>query len=143
MTVTSIRSRSADCRRLSIASTALVVDTRARGRGSQREVTVAVTGEVDAANAKRFAHTVREAAGACATLVLDLTEVHFMAFDGASALYALSAHLGREGVGWCVVASPSVGRVLQLCDPEGLIPVAIPGAILGADVASIRGAEPA
>ncbi|BBX20566.1 hypothetical protein MDUV_54260 [Mycolicibacterium duvalii] len=99
------------------------------------EVTVAVTGEVDAANAKRFAHTVREAAGVCASLVLDLTEVHFMAFDGASALYALSAHLGREGVAWCVVGSPSVRRVLQLCDPEGLIPVA--------DVASLRGAEPA
>lgn len=106
-----------------------------RGRGPGREVTVAVAGEVDAANAKRFAHTVREAAGVCSTLVLDLTEVQFMAFDGASALYALSAHLGRNEVGWCVVGSPAVCRVLELCDPEGLIPVT--------EIASIRGLEPA
>ncbi|MGE2737762.1 STAS domain-containing protein [Mycolicibacterium vaccae] len=109
--------------------------TRAKGRGSGREVTVSVSGEVDAANAKHFAHSVREAAGLCATLILDLTEVHFMAFDGASALYALSAHFGREGVSWCVVGSSSVGRVLELCDPEGLIPLA--------EVATIRGVEPA
>ncbi|MGE2833921.1 STAS domain-containing protein [Mycobacterium sp. SMC-4] len=96
---------------------------------------MSVSGEVDAANAKHFAHTVREAVGQCATLVLDLSAVHFMAFDGASALYALSAHLAREDTSWCVVGSPSVARVLQLCDPEGLIPLA--------DVAPIRGAEPA
>lgn len=42
-----------------------------------------------------------------------------MAFDGASALYAISAHLAREDVSWCVVPNPSVSRVLQLCDPEG------------------------
>ncbi|WP_260760043.1 STAS domain-containing protein [Mycobacterium sp. SMC-4] len=94
-----------------------------------------MVGEIDAANAKHFAHTVREAAGLCATLVLDLTDVPFMAFDGASALYALSAHLGREDVSWCVVGSPSVRRVLQLCDPEGLIPLA--------EVTALCGAEPA
>jgi anti-anti-sigma factor len=87
-------------------------------------VTVSVSGEVDAANAKYFAHAVREAAGVSAGLVLDLTDVHFMAFDGLSALYALSAHLTRENVPWCIVGSPAVSRVLQLCDPEGLIPLA-------------------
>jgi anti-anti-sigma factor len=94
-----------------------------------------VAGEVDAGNAKHFAHTVREAAAGHPALVLDLTEVHFMAFDGASALYAISAHLAREDVSWCVVPSPSVARVLQLCDPEGLIPVA--------EIASVRGVKPA
>lgn len=92
-------------------------------------------GEVDAANAKHFAHTVREAAGGAASLVLDLTEVHFMAFDGASALYAISAHLAREDVTWCVVPSPSVSRVVKLCDPEGLIPLE--------EIASVRGSMPA
>jgi anti-anti-sigma factor len=133
VTVTSIRSRSADSRRFSVASTSLTVACHTRGRGVDLEVTVAVAGEVDAANAKHFAHLVREAAGTCGSLILDLTEVHFMAFDGASALYALSAHLGRQDVPWCVVPSPAVSRVLQLCDPEGLIPLA--------HVASLRGAE--
>lgn len=135
MTLTSIRSRSADYRRFSIASTSLIFACRTEGRGSSRQATVSVSGEVDAGNAKHFAHTVREAAGGSASLVLDLSEVHFMAFDGASALYAISAHLAREDVSWCVVPSSSVSRVLQLCDPEGLIPVA--------EVSPVRGAKPA
>ncbi|QZT61822.1 STAS domain-containing protein [Mycolicibacterium austroafricanum] len=122
MTVTSIHSRSADCRRFSIASTSLTFACRTEGAGSATRATVSVWGEVDAANAKHFAHTVREVADGNAALILDLSEVNFMAFDGASALYAISAHLAREGVTWCVVASPAVSRVLELCDPEGLIP---------------------
>ena len=55
---------------------------------------MSVSGEVDAGNAKHFAHTVREAAGGCAAVVLDLSEVHFMAFDGASALYGSDAIAG-------------------------------------------------
>ena len=94
-----------------------------------------MAGEVDAANAKTFARAVREAAATSAAVVVDLTEVPFMAFDGASALYAISAHFSREGVHWCVVGSPAVNRVLQLCDPEGLIP--------RARISSIRGSEPA
>lgn len=135
MTITSIRSRTADDRRFSIASTSLVFGCRTDSGGAGRQVTVSVSGEVDAGNAKHFAHTVREAAGDSAVLVLDLSEVHFMAFDGASALYAISAYLAREEVTWCVVPSPPVSRVLQLCDPEGLIPVS--------DVALLRDAKPA
>jgi anti-anti-sigma factor len=135
MTVTSIRSRSADSRSFLVASTALAVSCRTRGRGREKEVTVAVAGEVDAANAKHFAHTVRDAVGASRAVIVDLTEVGFMAFDGASALYALSAHFSREDVPWCVVSSAAVSRVLQLCDPEGIIPQA--------DIPTLRGAEPA
>ncbi|MBV5244143.1 MULTISPECIES: STAS domain-containing protein [Mycolicibacterium] len=135
MTVTSIHSRSADCRSFAIASTALAVACRTEGRGAQKCVTVSVRGEVDALNAKHFAHTVREMAGGSAALVLDLTEVSFLAFDGASALYAISAHLAREDVTWCVVPSPAVSRVVKLCDPEGLIPLQ--------DIASVRGVKPA
>ncbi len=135
MTLTSIRSRTAESRSFSIASTSLIFACRTEGHGTSRQATVSVGGEVDAGNAKLFAHTVREAAGGSVALILDLTEVHFMAFDGASALYAISAHLAREEVRWCVVPSPPVSRVLQLCDPEGLIPVA--------EITSFRGVRPA
>lgn len=135
MTVTSIRSRSAEPRRFSIASTSLTFACRTEGAGSETRATVAVCGEVDAANAKHFAHTVREAADGNAALVLDLSAVNFLAFDGASALYAISAHLAREDVTWCVVASPAVARVLELCDPEGLIPATT--------IPSVRDAKPA
>ncbi len=133
MALTSIRSRTADSRRFSIAPKSLAVSCRTEGRGAGKQATVSVCGEVDAANAKQFAHSVREAAGGAATLVLDLTDIHFMAFDGASALYAISAHLAREDVTWCVVPSPSVARVVKLCDPEGLIPLE--------EMASVRGVK--
>ena len=133
MTVTAIRSRSADRRRSSIGSTALRVDSRTRGRGRAAHTTVSVSGEIDTVNAAGFASTVREAARGCSALVLDLTEVDFMAVDGISALHAINAHFLRGGVQWCVVASPAVTRVLGLCDPEGLIP--------SARIASLRGAE--
>lgn len=135
MTVTPIRSRSADRRSLAIASTSLAFSCREEGAGPGRTATVSVCGEVDAANAKHFAHTVREAAVGSAALVLDLTEVNFMAFDGASALYAISAHLAREEVTWCVVASPAVRRVLELCDPEGLIPATTIASVCAAKLA--------
>lgn len=133
MTVTSIRSRSADRRRFSIGSTALRVDSRTRGRGRTAHTTVSVSGDIDTVNAAEFAATVRDAACGCSGLVLDLTEVDFMAVDGMSALHAINAQALRGGVEWCVVASPAVARVLGLCDPEGLIP--------SARIASLRGAE--
>ncbi|MGE0217111.1 STAS domain-containing protein [Mycolicibacterium sp.] len=114
---------------------ALTVSCRTRTGTAGPEATIAVRGDVDAANVREFAHTVREAADSCSSVVLDLSEVAFMAFDGVSALYAISAHLLREGAQWCVVPSAGVARVLALCDPEGLIPQV--------QVSSLRGAEPA
>lgn len=136
MSFTSIRSKSADHRLLLVASTSLDVSCRTRRTSHGTEATVSVAGEVDAANAKKFARAVRDAADSCSGVVLDLSEVPFLAFDGVSALYAISAHLLREDASWCVVASPAVSRVLKLCDPEGLIPLA-------SGVPSLRGAEPA
>ena len=96
---------------------------------------MSVSGEIDSVDAAEFAATVRDAAGRRGGLILDLTQVDFMAVDGVSALHAINAHLLRNGVEWCIVASPSVIRVLELCDPEGLIPVARIEALRGADIA--------
>lgn len=97
--------------------------------------TVSVAGEIDTVNAAEFAATVRDAAENCSGLVLDLAEVDFMAIDGMSALHAINAQLLRDGVQWCVVPSPAVARVLGLCDPEGLIPLARHSALRGAESA--------
>lgn len=111
----------------------MCVQVRIRGKGRAAETTVSVSGEIDSVNAGEFAGAVRDSAGVCGGLVLDLTEVDFMAVDGVSALHAVNAHLLRNSVEWCIVASPAVSRVLELCDPEGLIP--------RARIASLRGAE--
>lgn len=96
---------------------------------------MSVSGEIDSVNAAEFAAAVRDTAGRRGGLVLDLTQVDFMAVDGVSALHAINAHLLRNGVEWCIVASAAVARVLELCDPEGLIPLARIESLPGADIA--------
>lgn len=81
-------------------------------------------GEIDAANAKEFAVAVCDVSSDTAALNLDLTEVEFIAVDGIAALHAINAHRTRLDVSWGVVPGRAVRRVLDLCDPEGLIPIA-------------------
>ena len=49
-----------------------------------------------------------------------------MALDGVASLHAINAHMARDDVSWHAVAGDAVSRVLRLCDPEQLIPVAAP-----------------
>jgi anti-anti-sigma factor len=103
------------------------------GRGASRRTTVTVCGEVDAANAKEFAVAVYEAIPAAArSVVLDLTDLDFIAVDGIAALHAINAHLTRNGATWHVVPSRAASRVLDLCDPVGLIPRSMPVRARGA-----------
>jgi anti-anti-sigma factor len=87
---------------------------------------VVVRGEVDAANAKEFALAVCERLPNAGAVILDLTGLEFIAVDGIAALHAINAHLTRNGATWHTVPSRAVQRVLDLCDPEGLIPRVLP-----------------
>jgi hypothetical protein len=78
---------------------------------------------VDAANAKRFADAVCEAAAGGRRLTVDLSELEFMALDGVASLHAINARMARDDVSWHAVPGDAVSRVLRLCDPEQLIPV--------------------
>lgn len=101
--------------------------TRLDPHGVTSELVVAAAGEVDAGNAKSFADQV------CALIAgadqgqgitVDLSELDFFAVDGCTALHAVNAVVMRCGAAWAVVPSPAVYRVLQLCDPASLIPLA-------------------
>jgi anti-anti-sigma regulatory factor len=87
---------------------------------------VSVHGEVDSSNAKQFAVAVCDAAANCSGLILDLTGLQFIAVDGFTALQAINAAMSRTDSSWQVAASPAALRLLALCDPEGLIPLASP-----------------
>lgn len=104
-------------RQLSVASHA---------KATEKHVTVAVRGEVDACNAKDFAIAVCEAVIDAERVTLDLSHLEFIAFDGVAALHAINAHLTRAGVPWQVLPGAAVTRVLGLCDPERVIPLAQP-----------------
>ena len=108
-----------------------------------KHITVSVSGEVDAANAKDFAVAVCEAVDDARRVTLDLSELEFIAFDGVAALHAVNAHLTRAQVPWCVAPGAAVTRVLDLCDPEGLIPVAQPRRRAPRRKGALRLVEPA
>ncbi|MEO3757823.1 STAS domain-containing protein [Mycobacterium sp. B14F4] len=91
-----------------------------------KHITVSVSGEIDACNAKDFAVTVCEAVAGARRVTLDLSDLEFIAFDGVAALHAVNAHLTRSEVPWSVLPGTAVTRVLELCDPERLIPLARP-----------------
>lgn len=91
------------------------------------EFVIAAVGEVDADNAKSFADQVCALiAGVDAgrDITVDLSELDFLAVDGCTALHAVNAAVMRCGASWSVIPSPAVYRVLQLCDPAALIPLA-------------------
>lgn len=135
MTVAAIHQLHRPSRRhLSVAS---------RGRAPEKHVTVAVRGEVDACNAKDFAIAVCEAVVGAERVTLDLSQLEFIAFDGVAALHAVNAHLSRADVPWCVLPGAAVSRVLDLCDPEQVIPLAQPNHRSRRNRPSLRLVEPA
>lgn len=99
------------------------VDASTRDLGTSRHTLVTVRGEVDAANVRPFALAVGAAlSDDAAAVTLDLSELAFIAVDGIAALHAINARLARSDTPWQVLPSGPVRRVLELCDPAGLIP---------------------
>lgn len=102
--------------------------SRTRLQVTAQDGTVEALGEVDAANAKSFSDQVCAAISAMDDAVgevtVDLSGVRFFAVDACTALHAVNAHLMRVDRVWSVVPGPAVSRVLGLCDPASVIPVA-------------------
>ena len=86
-------------------------------------VAVAVIGEIDAVNGRALARYVERHTRVSRQLVLDLRAVDFFGSQGFTALYYISVHCTRSDVDWAIVASPSVQRLLAICDPDGELPV--------------------
>jgi hypothetical protein len=60
----------------------------------------------------------------CRGLILDLRGLDFFGTEGFSALYRVSVCCAHAGIGWTVVPSEAVCRVLRIGDPQGLLPAA-------------------
>jgi anti-anti-sigma regulatory factor len=130
------RSPSQPKRRLSVASTVWASE-------KSKHITVSASGEVDACNAKDFAVAVCAAVVEARGVTLDLSDLEFFALDGVAALHAVNAHLTRAEIQWSVRPGPAVSRVLNLCDPEGLIPLAPPDRPVRRGRPTLRLVEPA
>jgi anti-anti-sigma factor len=85
---------------------------------------VSAHGEIDASNANTLAeYTLGQVMG-FRRLILDLRDVDFFGAKGLWALHEVSAGCARAGIGWAVVPSGTVSRLLRICDPQGTLPAA-------------------
>lgn len=83
---------------------------------------VTVSGELDAANSRQFAEYAVGHISCSKELILDLRSVEFFSVSCVPALHNLNMRCAREGVGWALVPSTAVSRVLRICDPDAQLP---------------------
>ena len=93
-------------------------------RLSPTRVAIAAIGDIDAVNGRALGRYVECHTGISKQLVLDLRAVDFVGTQAFTALYYISVHCARSDVDWIIVGSPSLQRLLTICDPEGELPLA-------------------
>lgn len=91
---------------------------------SSTRTAVAAVGEIDAVNGRALGRYVERHTGISKQLVLDLRAVDFVGTQAFTALYYISVHCARTDVDWIILASRPVRRLLEICDPEGELPLA-------------------
>ncbi len=85
---------------------------------------ISARGHIDASNADTLTeYTLGQLTG-CHGLIVDLSGVDFFAIEGFSALHRVSVCCAHPGIGWALVTSEPVSRVLKIGDPQGLLPAA-------------------
>ena len=87
-------------------------------------VRVTVAGEIDAANALSLSRYVEADMENASRLILDLRALAFFGTQGFSILHRINVMCSRHAVNWVVVPGEEVNRVLDICDPDGGLPVA-------------------
>ena len=86
---------------------------------------ISAHGHIDASNADTLTEYVLGHLMDCRGLVIDLRGLHFFGTEGFSALHRVSVCCARAAdMGWAVVPSEAVSRVLRIGDPHGLLPAA-------------------
>lgn len=104
---------------------------------SATTILITVSGEIDAATGPEVFAAVEARLRGYRQLVLDLSQVEFFGTAGYSELHRVHSHCARSTVGWVLVAGAEVQRLLRLCDPEGIFPIA--ANIVSAVAALVRG----
>ncbi|OBG23413.1 anti-anti-sigma factor [Mycolicibacterium celeriflavum] len=84
---------------------------------------VTVQGQIDAANAADMIDYALRHAAELDCLVIDLSGVDFFGTAGFSALHTLNVRTAGENIGWVMLPSPAVSRLLRICDPDAALPV--------------------
>jgi anti-anti-sigma factor len=85
---------------------------------------ISAHGHIDASNADTLTEYTLGHLTRCRGLILDLRDLDFFGTDGFSALHRVSVCCADPGIGWVVVPSEAVSRVLRIGDPQGWLPAA-------------------
>jgi anti-anti-sigma factor len=85
---------------------------------------ISAHGHIDASNADTLTEYTLGHLMRCRGLILDLRDLDFFGTDGFSALHRVAVCCADPGIGWAVVPSEAVSRVLRIGDPQGLLPAA-------------------
>jgi anti-anti-sigma factor len=91
---------------------------------------VTVSGEVDATNHRALAGYIERQLVDCRHLRLDLRLVDFFGTAGFAALHNINVICSRSGVTWEMRAGRQVRRLLNICDPDGVLPLEAPQSVL-------------
>ena len=87
-------------------------------------VVIRAHGGIDASNAGTLTEYTLGYLVRCRGLILDLRDLDFFGTEGFSALHRVSVCCAHAGIGWAMVPSEAVSRVLRIGDPQGLLPAA-------------------
>jgi anti-anti-sigma factor len=96
----------------------------AYGRLGSSVAVISAHGHIDASNADALTEYALGHLMRCRGLILDLRDLDFFGTEGFSALHRISVRCADPGIGWAVVPSAAVSRVLRIGDPQGLLPAA-------------------
>jgi anti-anti-sigma factor len=87
-------------------------------------VVITAHGELDASNANQLADYVQRCAAHSNSLIVNLSGLEFFGTAGFSALHTINVRCAGVGVSWAVVPGKAVSRLLRICDPDSVLPVA-------------------
>jgi anti-anti-sigma factor len=83
---------------------------------------VSAYGDIDGSNASTLTDYAVVNAVRCRGLIVDLSGLEFFGTEGFLALHRVSVRCARAAIGWMVVPSGAVSRLLRICDPHGSLP---------------------
>jgi anti-anti-sigma factor len=83
---------------------------------------IAATGEIDASNLDRFADYAQRYVRGDRPLIIDLSELDFLAAQGIRAFFDIDGRCADAGVHWALVPGHPVNRLLRICDKDGRLP---------------------
>ena len=84
---------------------------------------IGAIGELDASNIHHLTNYAPHVLGVQRALVLDLSELDFLAAQGIMCLFDIADECARVGVEWALVPGHAVLRLLRICDQDARLPV--------------------